>query len=239
MCSQACQQWWLLKVPLHDESLHILYIRIFSKTLHSIRIQYCQLHFSCTVRSEVDKWSLQPWNTIFLYPGISNFISTGIMWCKWNYIFGNKVGNYANIAFVHLWKKKTIVKITFSDLGIPIRLRAHHSNWRMHDLPICQLTCELKVKNILTKYCKINKILPHIKALMINILLMKRGGVHVGIVSFPLQSCNAANSRDALMQSAVCTEKKDKKLNSSRGGFLDEYSFLTILNWERPHFWGR
>ena len=41
--------------------------------------QYCQLHFSCAIKTDPDQWSLQPWNVIILYPLLSNCIFTNII----------------------------------------------------------------------------------------------------------------------------------------------------------------
>ena len=84
-------------------------IKVFHK-LSTIQ-EYQLLSFSCTIRKELDQWSLQHWNVILIHPHIFNFIFNNIIFCKlkketvnmWEY----KVGNNANIAnFVCLWETR-------------------------------------------------------------------------------------------------------------------------------------
>ena len=68
------------------------------------KFQNWQIRFTCTIRNELDKWSLQPSNVVLFFSVIFDY--TFAVWytknkptaSRWEY----KVANIAK--FVHLWK---------------------------------------------------------------------------------------------------------------------------------------
>ena len=84
-------------------------ITVFLKRSAIQECQCCQLGFSCAIKNELDQWSLQSWNVIFVYELLSNFTFTNNQMVLINKettnIWDYKVGNNGNIAnFVCLWK---------------------------------------------------------------------------------------------------------------------------------------